>query len=110
MKCLFCQIAAKKIPAEVISENERLMVIFDINPKAESHLLIFPKAHLSDSVDDLNDKRILEEVFAVARQLARQYGIHKTGYRIITNHGKDAGQSVSHLHFHLLGGEKLSDS
>ena len=110
MKCLFCQIAAHKIPTEVIFENKRLMVIFDINPKAKSHLLIFPKEHLSDSVDDLKDEKILEEVFAACRQLAMQYGIHKTGYRIITNHGNDAGQSVSHLHFHLLGGERLSDS
>jgi len=109
MKCIFCQITAHKIPADVIFENERLMVVYDINPKAKSHLLIFPKAHLSDSIDDLKDEKILEEVFAVARQLAKQYGIHKTGYRIITNHGKDAGQTVSHLHFHLLGGERLSD-
>jgi len=109
MEDIFCRIVKGEIPAKKVFENDRVMAIEDIAPKAKTHLLIFPKEHLASSVNQEIAGEILKEILDTARMLAKKKGIDKTGYRVLTNHGSDAGQSIDHLHFHLLGGEKLKD-
>jgi len=108
MNCLFCKIANKETLAEIVYEDEKVVAFKDIHPKAPLHLLIIPKKHIS-SVDYLEskDKELMGELFLVAQKIARAEGVDKTGYRLIFNIGKDAGQTVDHLHLHLLGGKKL---
>ena len=106
--CLFCKIANKEASAEIVYEDEKVVAFKDIHPKAPLHLLIIPKKHIP-SVDHLEskDQRLMGELFLVAQKIARAEGVDKTGYRLIFNIGKDAGQTVDHLHLHLLGGKKL---
>lgn len=109
MEDIFCRIAKGNIKSEIVLENDDFMVIEDINPKAKIHLLIFPKMHVAQSVNDKASDEIAPGVCSIVRQLAKKYKVGKSGYRIVTNHGADAGQSVSHIHFHFLAGEKLKD-
>jgi histidine triad (HIT) family protein len=108
MVCLFCQIAKKEIPAKIVYEDKDLLAFDDIEPKAKVHVLIITKKHIS-SVLDLKpeDKELVGKIFLVVPKIAKEKGIVKTGFRILLNYGKDAGQTVEHIHFHLLGGEKL---
>jgi histidine triad (HIT) family protein len=106
--CLFCRIAAKEIPAEVVHETDHVVAFRDINPKAPVHILLIPVEHI-ESVADLEEGTgsLLEEIFGVATHLAKAEGIASSGWRMVTNVGPDAGQSVPHLHFHLLGGRPM---
>jgi histidine triad (HIT) family protein len=107
--CLFCRIAAGEIPATRVHEDELLFAIDDINPKAPVHQLVIPRAHIGSAADlGEGHAALLGRLFAVAARLARQAGLEKRGFRLVTNVGADAGQSVPHLHFHLLGGRSLS--
>ena len=106
MDCLFCRIASKEIPAAVVFEDDNVIAFNDISPQAPVHILVIPKQHVS-SVSELKDIEVLKGLFAAAKKIAEEKGIDKTGYRIVVNHGKDAGQAVPHLHFHLLGGRPL---
>ena len=105
--CLFCRIAAGEIPADRVFEDESVIVFRDINPKAPTHVLAIPRRHL-DSVDDLTDAEadLLAALFSAMRRVAKQGGLK--GYRIISNVGAESGQSVFHLHFHLLGGRPMA--
>lgn len=107
MTTVFGKIIRKELPAEIVFENDRIIAFKDIYPKARVHLLIVPKKEIKD-LQSMNaeDYPLLEEIVQVAQQLAIQFGI-ADGYRFLTNNGKTAGQEVFHLHFHLLGGEKL---
>ena len=106
--CLFCKIAAGEIPSKKAYEDERVYAFYDIAPQAPVHILVIPKAHI-ESAQKLTreDDALLGHLFEVARQLAQENGLEKTGYRLITNVGADAGQSVPHLHLHLIGGKPL---
>ena len=108
MECIFCKIVKKEIPSEICYEDEKILAFKDIAPKAPVHLLIIPKKHIL-SVDHLGkrDRELIGELFLVAKKLARKFKVDKTGYRLIFNVGKDAGQVIHHLHLHLLGGKKL---
>ena len=105
--CIFCQIAAKKIPAEILYEDDNLFVIKDIKPAAPIHVLIVPKEHLNwtDFEEKLPD--LPNQVMAVARKVVSQLGVDQSGFRIITNYGPDSGQEINHIHWHLLGGQRL---
>lgn len=107
-KCIFCKIVKKEIPSEIVYEDEKILAFKDIEPKAPIHLLIIPKIHIP-SVDHLGkgDRELIGELFLVAQGLAKEFKIDKTGYRLIFNVGRDAGQTIKHLHLHLLGGKKL---
>lgn len=107
--CLFCKIANKELSSEIVYEDEKFLAFRDINPIAPVHLLIVPKKHIP-SVDhfELYDKELVGELFVAARSIAKSQGISETGYRLIFNVGPDAGQTVNHLHLHVLGGKKLS--
>jgi histidine triad (HIT) family protein len=106
--CLFCKIAAGQIPSKIVYQDEDVVAFEDINPKAPYHVLIIPRRHIASMADlTLEDGPILAKIFITATKLAHEGGIDESGYRIVANVGPDAGQSVFHLHFHLLGGRKL---
>jgi len=106
--CIFCKIINKEISSEILYEDERSIVIKDIDPKAPVHLLIIPKKHI-ESINQLEDKDkdLISEMLIIAKGIAKDQGISENGYRLVINTGKNAGQTVDHLHLHLLGGEKL---
>ena len=106
--CIFCKIAQKEIPTELLYEDEDVIAFNDIAPKSPVHILIVPKKHI-DSVNNLEEenKELLGELVLVAKDIAKEKGISETGYRLIFNTGRDAGQTVDHIHLHLMGGEKL---
>jgi histidine triad (HIT) family protein len=106
--CLFCKIANKEAPAEIIYEDNKFVVFNDINPQAPVHVLIIPKKHIV-SVDHLEkeDRELIGELFLVAQKIARKQKVAEAGYRLVLNVGRKAGQTVDHLHLHLLGGKTL---
>jgi histidine triad (HIT) family protein len=106
--CLFCKVARKEIDSEIVYESDKLLAFRDINPVGPTHILVIPKQHIA-SADDLTakDGGILGEIFEAMASLARTEGIDR-GHRIVTNIGPEAGQSVDHLHFHLIGGRAMS--
>ena len=105
--CLFCKIAAGEIPADIVYQDETVVLFDDINPKAPTHVLAIPRRHLA-SVADLTDAdgHLLAALFSAMRHVAGKAGL--SSYRIITNVGAESGQSVFHLHFHLLGGRPMT--
>ncbi|HZE62633.1 MAG TPA: histidine triad nucleotide-binding protein [Pyrinomonadaceae bacterium] len=107
--CLFCRIVAREIPAEFVREDDRAVVISDINPQAPTHLLVIPREHL-DSLDDASqkDEALLGHLLRVAARVANAAGLDESGYRAVINTGAGAGQSVFHLHVHVLGGRALN--
>lgn len=109
MSCLFCRIIARELPAEIVFQNEHVTAFKDVHPRAPTHILIVPNAHIA-SVDELADEvsaQSAAQCLRAAREIAHARGL-QSGYRLVTNVGADAGQSVFHLHFHLLAGRKLS--
>ena len=106
--CIFCQIAAHQIPTQIVTETASVIAFHDISKDAKTHILIIPKKHLA-SLNDATDKNkdLLGEIILTAAKIAQQAGIDQSGYRLVTNTNKHAGQVISHLHFHLLGGEPL---
>ena len=107
MDCLFCKIIAGEIPSKKAYEDEMILAFHDIAPEAPVHVLVVPKKHI-DSADAVNEDNsdYVKHIFEKIPQIAASLGV-KNGYRIITNIGEDGGQSVKHLHFHLIGGTKL---
>jgi histidine triad (HIT) family protein len=107
--CLFCRIADGEIPADRVFEDESVIVFRDINPKAPTHVLAIPRRHLASAADLTDadaDADLLAALFSALRRVAQEGGL--SGYRIVTNVGADSGQSVFHLHFHLLGGRTMT--
>lgn len=105
--CLFCRIAAGEIPADRVFEDEAVIVFHDINPKAPTHVLAIPRRHLASAADLTDaDGDLLAALFTAMRRVAKDGGLE--GYRIISNVGAESGQSVFHLHFHLLGGRPMT--
>jgi len=104
MTCIFCQILARELPGEILYEDDDIGVIKDINPEAPVHLLIIPKKHF-DSLNSLDEKtaQIAAKMFLAAKKMAEAQGI-QSGYKVLINNGREAGQQVRHLHMHLLGG------
>ena len=106
--CLFCRIAAGEIPANVVLTTPDLVAFRDISPQAPTHILIIPRTHVA-SVSELEavDAGTMGKLFLAARDLAREEGIDGRGYRMVVNAGPDAGQTVFHIHMHLLGGREM---
>lgn len=105
--CIFCRIGRGEIPAQMVMNNKDVAAFKDLNPQAPVHILIIPKKHVA-SLDDANDPDLLGRMMSLAAAIARQEGIAKSGYRTVINTGKDGGQSVDHLHIHLLGGRAMA--
>ncbi len=106
--CLFCRIIAGEIPSTKVYEDETVFAFRDINPQAPTHILVIPKAHISscDGVTAENSS-VVAHIFEVIPQIAKAEGL-TNGYRVVSNCGADAGQTVPHLHFHILGGKQLA--
>lgn len=106
--CLFCQIVEGEMSADVVHEDDDLMAFRDINPQAPTHILIIPREHIA-SVDDLEEEHapLMGRLHLAARDLAREEGLADDGYRLVVNTGARAGQSVFHIHLHLLGGRAM---
>ncbi|MGE4282269.1 MAG: histidine triad nucleotide-binding protein [Clostridia bacterium] len=107
--CIFCKIAAKQIPSSIVYEDEKVLAFKDINPAAPVHVLIIPKQHFS-SVMEINEKNaeIIAHIFTICTKLAADLGVSDKGFRVVNNCGEDGGQTVGHIHFHLLGGRPLA--
>ena len=105
--CIFCKIAAGEIPSKKAYEDDQILAFYDLDPQAPVHILIIPKEHIS-SANELTEENgpLLGHIFAAAAKLAKELGLEK-GYRIVNNCGEDGGQTVRHLHFHLLGGRSM---
>lgn len=106
-KCIFCRIAKKEMEAETVYEDERIIAFRDINPAAEVHVLIIPRQHMEGIADMASAGGLAGDILAAANKIAEQEKIDASGFRLLVNSGADAGQVVNHLHFHLLGGERL---
>ena len=107
--CLFCAIVAGEIPATVVSETDRVLAFRDINPQAPTHVLVIPKDHYPHvAALAAADSGLLAEVISQAHQVAVAEGVSETGYRVVFNIGEQAGQTVAHVHAHLLGGRFLT--
>ena len=108
MNCIFCKIADKKIPANIVFEDNDVIAFEDVNLQAPVHILIIPKQHIAKFQDiSSENSAIIMKMFAVIPKLALNQGIELCGYRIVINNGKDGGQEVEHLHIHLLGGRQM---
>lgn len=108
MPCLFCEIGAGRIPADVVYRSPDVTAFRDINAQAPTHLLIIPNRHVTSIAElDPTDASLWARLVLVANELARQEGIAETGYRVVTNCGPNGGQTVPHLHLHLMGGRAM---
>ncbi len=106
MDCLFCKIVAGEIPNKTVYEDETVLAFYDINPQAPVHVLVIPKQHLAGAAEITADTAsVVGHIFEVIPQIASSLGL--TDFRVVTNNGTDAGQTVGHLHFHILGGRTL---
>jgi histidine triad (HIT) family protein len=107
--CLFCRILAGTAAADVVYQDNRCVVIRDINPQAPTHVLVIPREHL-DSLDDASqkDELLLGHLLRISARVANEHGLTESGYRTVLNTGRGAGQSVFHLHVHVLGGREMS--
>ena len=109
MSCLFCKIIAGEIPSSKVYEDEQVLAFNDINPQAPVHILVIPKKHIDSAVAlEKEDGSLIAHIFEVIKIVAKEQGLDN-GFRLVTNIGADGGQSVKHLHFHLVGGTKLSE-
>ena len=104
--CLFCRIARKEIPAKIVAETEDCLAFRDINPQAPVHILVIPRQHIP-TVKDASDPTVVGKLTQLAADLARREGVADSGYRLVINTNADAGQTVFHLHMHLLGGRQM---
>jgi histidine triad (HIT) family protein len=106
--CIFCQIVEGAIPAKKLYEDEQVIAFDDLNPQARVHILVIPKRHLV-SLDDIQDSdaALLGQLLIVCAKMAREHGIVESGYRVVANTGRGAGQTVLHLHWHVLGGRSF---
>ena len=108
--CIFCKIISGDIPSEKVYENDYVYAFKDINPEAKVHILVVPKVHIA-SMNDISEEtsEYVSKIYLAIKEIAKEQGIAEDGYRVISNCGKHAGQTVFHLHFHILGGEHLGE-
>lgn len=106
--CIFCKIANKEINSNLVYEDESVVAFRDLNPQAPQHILIVPKEHF-ENITELNDKNLAAHIFTeVVPKIASEVGVDKSGFRLVINTGEEGGQTVNHLHIHLIGGRKMT--
>ena len=107
--CIFCKIIAGEIPSTKVYEDDKILAFKDIEPQAPVHIIIIPKEHIK-SANDINEENcaLIGKIFNAAAKIAKELGISENGYRIVNNCGADGGQTVGHIHFHMLGGRSLA--
>jgi len=108
MDCIFCKIVSGDIPSARLHETDNFIVIKDVSPQAPLHLLVIPKKHY-DNILDCNESGMMDEMMEAAKAVTKTLGVQQSGFRLIVNTNKDGGQTVFHLHMHILGGKKLSE-
>jgi histidine triad (HIT) family protein len=107
--CLFCGIVEGQVKGDVVYRDESIVAFRDIRPRAPVHILIVPRKHVASILElEVNDQAAIGQILIVIAKLAREHGIAESGFRVVVNSGADAGQTVFHLHFHLLGGRHFS--
>lgn len=107
--CLFCKIVEKKIPAKIVHEDDQTLAFDDINPQAPVHTLVIPKKHVASVQDcSVQDQALLSGLLHVCAKVAKLKGLTESGYRMVANTGRDGGQTVFHLHVHVLGGRHMT--
>jgi histidine triad (HIT) family protein len=108
MDCLFCKIVAGDIPADIVYESDTALAFRDINPQAPTHVLVIPRKHIS-TINDIgvDDETLIGSLYTAAREIAAAEGIAEDGYRAVMNCNESAGQSVFHIHLHVLGGKRM---
>ncbi len=108
--CLFCKISKGEIPSNKVYEDEEIMAFYDINPAAPIHILVIPKRHITSLAEiEKKDEVLIGKIYSVINQIAEEKGFKQEGFRVIVNCGKNGGQEVMHLHFHVLAGTKLGE-
>ncbi len=108
--CLFCKIIKGEIPSQKVYEDEEILAFKDIHPAAPIHILVIPKKHIDSLVQmQIEDEEMIGRIYHVINNIAEEQGFKENGYRVIVNCGKDGGQEVMHLHFHLLAGKSLGE-
>jgi len=108
-ECIFCKIVSGQASSKKIAETDTLFAFEDINPQAPTHVLIVPKKHIESNLQLTGeDREMVGEAYLLANEIARERGVDKTGFRIVNNTGRNGGQMVAHLHFHLLGGRPMN--
>lgn len=106
--CIFCKIANKEINSNLLYEDESVVAFRDLNPQAPQHILIVPKKHVAN-ITELDDKEIAAHIFTeVVPKIAKEVGVAESGFRLVINTGEEGGQTVNHLHIHLIGGRKMT--
>lgn len=106
--CLFCRLIKGEVKSKAVYENDEIFAFEDINPQAPTHILIIPKKHISGLTQlGGEDKELVGKIHLVAKRIAEEHSLGESGFRVVINSGPDAGETVEHLHFHLLGGRKL---
>jgi histidine triad (HIT) family protein len=106
--CIFCKIVNHQMPAKIIFEDEQILAFHDINPQAPVHILVIPKLHISKVSDiTLKDRELVGKIIFQATELARNFKIDQSGFRLVFNNGREGGQAVYHIHLHLLGGRSM---
>lgn len=108
--CLFCKISKGEIPSNKVYEDDEVLAFYDINPAAPIHILVIPKKHITSLAHiEKEDEAVIGKIYTIMNQIAEEKGFKENGYRVIVNCGKDGGQEVMHLHFHLLAGTKFGE-
>lgn len=108
--CIFCKIINREIPSDIVYEDDEVIAFKDIRPVTPVHILVIPKKHISMLTDlTEEDEALIGKIYTTINKIAKQEGFEKQGYRVIANCGKDSGQEVMHIHFHILGGKVLGD-
>ena len=106
--CIFCKIANKEIPSTIVYEDDMVIAFNDLNPVAPVHILVVPKKHMTDILNvEKEDMKYIEAVVEAIQKITKEKGIAESGFRVVNNCGEDGGQTVKHIHFHIIGGEKL---
>ena len=108
--CIFCKIIKGEIPSSKVYEDEEILAFNDIHPAAPIHILVIPKKHIASLANiEKKDEELIGKIFGVINQISEEQGFKQEGYRVITNCGENGGQSIKHLHFHILAGKKLGE-
>ncbi len=108
--CLFCKMIKGEVPCNKVYEDEEILAFYDINPAAPIHILVIPKKHISSLAHlEKEDEAIVGKIYGVINQIAEENGFKQNGYRVIVNCGKNGGQEIMHLHFHILAGKELGE-
>ncbi len=109
MDCIFCKIINKEIPSKIVYEDDEVLAFEDIAPQAPVHIVVIPKKHIAKITEiEKEDETLIGKIYSVINKIAREKQIAEEGFRVIINCGENGGQEVKHIHFHLLGGKKLS--